>query len=50
MTGRFVPVADTCSVLFLQVMDPTDPPGQLNVTGEEGDPLGVDGTQVGVGE
>ena len=26
----------------------TDPPGELNVLGHDGDPLGVDGTQVGV--
>jgi len=26
----------------------TDPPGQLDVLGHDGDPLGVDGTQVGV--
>ena len=25
-----------------------DPPGQLNVLGHDGDPLGVDGTEVGV--
>ncbi|KAF3848630.1 hypothetical protein F7725_015128 [Dissostichus mawsoni] len=38
------------SVLFLLFssshgFDPADPPGQLNVSGEDGDPLGVDGTQ-----
>jgi hypothetical protein len=27
---------------------PTDPPGQLDVLGHDGDPLGVDGAQVGV--
>ena len=26
----------------------TDPPGQLDVPGHDGDPLGVDGAQVGV--
>ena len=26
----------------------TDPPGQLDVLGHDGDPLGVDGTEVGV--
>jgi len=26
----------------------TDPPGELNVLGHDGDPLGVDGAQVGV--
>ena len=26
----------------------SDPPGQLDVLGHDGDPLGVDGTQVGV--
>ena len=26
----------------------TDPPGQLDVLGHDGDPLGVDGAQVGV--
>lgn len=40
----------TRSVLFLHVIDPTDPPGQLDVTREESDPLGVDGTQVGIRE
>ena len=27
---------------------PTDPPGQLNVLGHDGHPLGVDGAEVGV--
>ena len=28
----------------------TDPPGQLDILGHDSDPLGVDGTQVGVFE
>jgi len=38
--------------MFLQVKSlstlATDPPGQLDVLGHDGDPLGVDGAQVGV--
>jgi len=33
-----------------QVVHPADPPGQLDVSGEDRDPLGVDGAQVCVGE
>ena len=34
----------------LQALCPlaSDPPGQLNVLGHDGDPLGMDGTEVGV--
>jgi len=34
-------------LLFLRALA-TDPPGQLNVLGHDGDTLGVDGAQVGV--
>ena len=37
-------------VLFSHVVHPADPPGQLNVPGEQRDPLGVDRTQVCIGE
>lgn len=40
----------TETMWFLQVIHPTDPPGQLDVSGKHSNPLGVDGTQVGVWE
>lgn len=33
-----------------EAVHPADPAGQLDVAREDGDPLGVDGAQVGVGE
>lgn len=39
-----------CIGFSLQVVHPADPPGELNVTGEQRDPLGMDGTQIGIGE
>lgn len=32
----------------LDIQNPSDPPGQLNVPGEEGDPLSMDGAQVSI--
>ena len=45
-------LSDSCPVVVVSaaVLSPlsTDPPGELDVLGHDGDPLGVDGAQVGV--
>lgn len=38
------------TVAGLHVIDPADPPGQLQVTRVQGDPLSMDGAQVSVRE
>merc|ERR1719341_2519108 len=45
-------MSDSCPVIVVSATAlsplPTDPPGELDVLGHDGNPLGVDGAQVGV--
>lgn len=48
MPAHLVTLQRGSSKVFILCTLASDSPGQLNVFGHDGDPLGMDGTQVGV--